>query len=490
MSMKYALITSTALTAFALPAQADISPDEVWSMMQTYYANAGVTVTAQSNKNGDDLILRDVLLTLPSDTGDIVLTIPEIRLERDGGGVALGLSETMTAKIPHTSDMGEVGEATLTMTQTDLEAAISGDAGDMTVDFDVPGFTAEVSGTVVDGDTLPMVIRLAIKDLAGTEHVKTGADTSVESDFTIGSLIYTATGAGPEGQGTMNMRGEIKDTVTKLKMHTPEGAAMANLSEALAKGFTMEGNVKFGASEGGGEVTSPSGTMTTATTGQSGTLDFALGKSGARYDATTVAVTVDQTSPMMPFPIHLEFASGAAGVEMPMVPGEDASPVGLELRLEELTVNDEIWALFDPSAQLPRTPATVILNLDGMAKLTGDLTNPTDLQTGQLPFELENMSLTELKIMLLGADLTGTGAMTMNNSGPVPVPAGSVDLRLAGGNALIDKLVATGIVPAEQLMGIRMMLGLFAVPAGDDVMTSKIEMREDGGVYANGQRLR
>ena len=38
-------------------------------------------------------------------------------------------------------------------------------------------------------------------------------------------------------------------------------------------------------------------------------------------------------------------------------------------------------------------------------------------------------------------------------------------------------------------MGVRMMLGLFAVPEGNDGYVSKIEMREDGGLYANGQRL-
>jgi hypothetical protein len=39
-------------------------------------------------------------------------------------------------------------------------------------------------------------------------------------------------------------------------------------------------------------------------------------------------------------------------------------------------------------------------------------------------------------------------------------------------------------------MGARMMMGLFAVPAGDDVLTSVIEVNEQGHVLANGQRLK
>ncbi|MGB5067092.1 MAG: DUF2125 domain-containing protein, partial [Albidovulum sp.] len=60
---------------------------------------------------------------------------------------------------------------------------------------------------------------------------------------------------------------------------------------------------------------------------------------------------------------------------------------------------------------------------------------------------------------------------------------------LIGGNGLIDKLVGMGLVPEDQAKGVRLMMGLFAVKTGDDTLTSKIEFKEDGGVYANGQRI-
>lgn len=40
-------------------------------------------------------------------------------------------------------------------------------------------------------------------------------------------------------------------------------------------------------------------------------------------------------------------------------------------------------------------------------------------------------------------------------------------------------------------MGARMMMGMFGTPGeGEDVITSTIEVTEDGQVLANGQRLR
>jgi len=48
-----------------------------------------------------------------------------------------------------------------------------------------------------------------------------------------------------------------------------------------------------------------------------------------------------------------------------------------------------------------------------------------------------------------------------------------------------------GLVAEEQAMGARMMMGLFAVAGADeDTLNSKIEVNEQGQVFANGQRLR
>jgi hypothetical protein len=53
----------------------------------------------------------------------------------------------------------------------------------------------------------------------------------------------------------------------------------------------------------------------------------------------------------------------------------------------------------------------------------------------------------------------------------------------------MDNLVAMGLLPEEQVMGARMMLGLFTVPTGDDQLTTTIEVNAEGQILANGQRL-
>ena len=96
----------------------------------------------------------------------------------------------------------------------------------------------------------------------------------------------------------------------------------------------------------------------------------------------------------------------------------------------------------------------------------------------------------------MGAEITGSGAFTFDNSDletfdGMSAPSGAIDLTVAGANGLIDRLVEMGFIPEEQAMGTRMMMSMFGVPGSEpDTMTSKIEVRENGQVFANGQRIK
>ncbi|MEM9581020.1 MAG: DUF2125 domain-containing protein, partial [Pseudomonadota bacterium] len=100
-----------------------------------------------------------------------------------------------------------------------------------------------------------------------------------------------------------------------------------------------------------------------------------------------------------------------------------------------------------------------------------------------------------LLVSVAGAKLTGDGDFTFDNTDltsfdGLPKPTGKVNLALDGGNGLMDKLVQMGLLPEEQAMGARMMMGLFARPGeGEDSLTSTLEINEEGHILANGQRI-
>jgi len=112
-----------------------------------------------------------------------------------------------------------------------------------------------------------------------------------------------------------------------------------------------------------------------------------------------------------------------------------------------------------------------------------------------MPGQLCALNVNSLILSAVGAELTGNGAFTFDNSDlttfdGLPRPEGKLDLKLVGANVLIDKLVGMGLLPEDQAMGARMMMGLFARPGdGEDTLVSTIEVTPEGALMANGQRL-
>ena len=57
--------------------------------------------------------------------------------------------------------------------------------------------------------------------------------------------------------------------------------------------------------------------------------------------------------------------------------------------------------------------------------------------------------------------------------------------------SLVAMASSVPVAPEEQAAGARMMMGLFAVPGdGEDTLTSTIEVKGDGQILANGQRIK
>ena len=76
------------------------------------------------------------------------------------------------------------------------------------------------------------------------------------------------------------------------------------------------------------------------------------------------------------------------------------------------------------------------------------------------------------------------------NNLAIPTLVGSIFINASGINALIQSLGEMGLLPAQQAGFAQMMLGMFTVP-GDapDTLKTEIQLTEDGGILANGQRL-
>jgi hypothetical protein len=181
-------------------------------------------------------------------------------------------------------------------------------------------------------------------------------------------------------------------------------------------------------------------------------------------------------------------------------PSDAPQEAALGVTLAGFTTAEMLWNIFDPGAVLPRDPLTVSFDLLGQVTPFVSLLDPEAMEqlemTGGVPGELNALTLSDLVIEGAGGLITAAGDFTFDNSDlesfdGLPRPEGALEIEVAGANGLIDKLIQMGLLPEEDAMGARMMLGMFTVP-GDapDTASSRIEVNAEGHVLANGQRIK
>ena len=505
-----AAFKSTATSAVALSifmtgsaAFADVTAEQVWTDWKDYMAGFGYEIEATENQSGGELVVSDITMTIdiPEEEGDVSITMGQLTFTENGDGT---VSIAMPTEFPIVGSMGVEGEAvdfSLDYTTEDFLMNVSGDADQMTYDYTAALAKISLSEVAVNGEPIDIgKLEMSVADTEGQSVMTIGELRETQQKMTTGVVDYTVDVKDPEGGGQFKMSGSIDGMSLEGGGSFPAEIDATNFGAMLAAGFAFDGKYVLGSGALDFSVTEDGSTVEGNTTFGGGDFDMVMDDKSLGYDTSFTDMDLTIKSSDLPFPVQFSMKEYAAKFLMPVGKSDEEQDFGLGVTLADFTMSDMIWGMFDPAGQLPRDPATVSFDVTGKAKLAVDLMDPESMEAverGETTFgELNAMDLNSLTLSLAGAELTGDGAFTFNNDDlesfdGMPAPVGAIDLKLVGGNGLLDKLVAMGFVPEDQAMGARMMMGLFAVPGeGDDTLTSKIEVTEDGQVSANGQRLK
>ncbi len=498
MRINRTLTTTTALAFLASPAIAELTAAEVWSDWQELMANYGAEISSTGeSSSGGSLTISGVTTGFEVPDGSVSLVIGDITFEEQGGGaVAIRMEDTMPISIDITTPDGDDGNVGFTLLQPGASLIASGDASSLRYDFDYPTFGMgefSIEGPEVP-ENLPIVIDLAMNGMKGFITLAEGDVRTYESESSIASLAMDISFADPEGAGQGSFKLSMADLAQTAVGAIGNIEMNMSAAEMIMAGMRQTGTATHGGGSYEVAFDGPDGSLQMLATATSGSLNGAFDENGVSYGGTTNGVALSFSGSMIPFPtINLKMAESGGQFTMPLVPGDKVQDFALVMRMVGLEIDDMIWSMFDPAEQLPRDPATLIIDLAGKGVLTEDITNPeyAENMNAAPPGTLEEISVNALQLTLAGAELTGDGAFTFDNSNAIPMPAGVANLMLVGGNGLLDTLVGMGFVPDEQAMGARMMMGLFARPGdGEDTLVSTIEVTEDGSVLANGQRIK
>lgn len=479
---------------------ADVTPEQVWQGWQDATAAMGNKVSAESaTREGDTLVVSNISIGGGAKDQPTV-TIGKMSFTDKGDGtvaVVLPDSYPLTISVPPTEVDAKPTTIKLDVAMPGASIIASGTPEAINYKTDAPEVSIKlgsIDGT--DAQKVNATGEIRLTGLAGTYVTEPGDLQTLTEDFSLKALNAAVSGSDQASNSEFTLTANLADIVAKAAIKSPKGSDMADLQGALAKGATMDVGFTYGATSF--DVNATDAGKPTQISGSLGGGSLAMAMDAARLDYSTDSKTVALkiASPDIPIPdAAVNWGQAAFHLLMPVSKSDTPADFALMLNLTDLSVADGIWAMIDPTGGLKHDPATLVIDTKGKVTLTKDLlTDATGLENAEPPGQLNAFDLTALTLRALGAELTGAGSFTFDNSdtatfGGVPAPTGKIDLKATGVNALIDTLVKMGFVPEDQAMQGRMMLSMFAnTSTTADEMTSTLEFK-DKHFFANGQQL-
>lgn len=495
-------VASTAIgLAFAFPAAADISAQDLRDEIVSLYEGIGYHVTIGSESSSGGVIsLENVALIfdVPENGGQITATYEWIKLNQIGGAVEVTLSPTLgIVGLIHDKGDKDV-DITAHVAMNDAKLIVSGSMDDMHLDSTVSGGEMKVDKLVVGGKDIPLNARFGFGLATSSTKIQRGENGELHysGDSEIASLDIAADMQKPGGGGFFTMTGRLADLVAGAEI---EGTLSENPEEILDAGFFVDVSMETGATYF--DVNFSDGDQRFAMTSEMEGNGFgmAVSNDGFAYEIDEKGVKLNLSSSELPIPaVTVSFDELSLAIDVPLSKTEEPADFTAKTALRNFSISEAVWSMFDPTKSIPRDPASAAIDISGKVMVLMDILSSENIDKldnmDGPPMLPSSMTLNELLVSFGGAELKGNGSVTFDFSNPntiqgVPAPTGSFDISLNGSFGLMDKLAGLGLILPDASFGLRAMIGAFAKPVGEDAFVSKVELGADGSIKANGQQL-
>jgi hypothetical protein len=483
-----AIAGAATLLACLAQSAAALTAEDLWRDWQEVYGSFGPELTANEAYADGVLTLTDLTLSVEMagvESRTIYGTITLV--ERPDGTVRIELPPVLPITSVTTMD-GETVTQRLELTSEGLDMVASDAEGGRS--YDIAAERITYSGDLVPADPSdpPVALVVTLREIESDVDTRDAEGATEIAQRIAASALSVALEA--EGDGSFTFGYEAADVTGTTDMRLAvEGGPETSL---LPPRLEATGRLAHAGAETALTAQTPDGPFDLRASSESGEVFVAIGEGGLTESFTSSGLAAAMNLPQFPVPISTSMTEFVAGFTIPVTASEEeADPIGLDLALRELVVDDALWSLLDPTGQLPRDPATLVVEIDGTAILREDpFADPAGRRDPTAsPGELRSLTLAELLVSAAGATLRGSGDLAFPTPDPTQ-PVGRIDLALDGGFTLADRLAAIGLVSPDRIAVLKGMVGMVARPVGDDRLETEIEFTEDGGVAANGVRLR
>ncbi|WP_424988009.1 DUF2125 domain-containing protein [Microbulbifer sp. S227A] len=486
-------------------AHADLTAADVWADWQDYLASTGYAVSGNEAASGGTLTISNLTIDMPlaDAQGRFAITMDRLAFAENGDGtVDIAMPDSIPMTFTTVDETGDPVDGVLTLAQNDSAMTASGEPGDVTYAYSSALAAMELTSLEIDNEPMPqdmLSVLVSLENINTNTRMLTGEMRSYSQRMTADALRYDINFDDPDTDDMGRFKGAMQDVQAEGTGTVPLEMDPNDFNASLENGFAADVTLAYGAGMSDIQGVGDGESFAFASTSQGGSFGFKMDADRLAYDVEQKQSAISLQGGDLPVPVEISAAVSGFNLSMPVRKSDEDQDFAIGLNLGDFTMSEMLWSMIDPAAQLPRDPATVVLDAVGKGKMLFNLLDPEEAAMMERattpPAEISALTINKLLVSLVGASLSGTGDFTFDNSDTstmdgFPRPTGYVDLTLVGANALLDKLSGMGLVADEEAMGARMMMGLLAVP-GDtpDTLNSKIEINQQGHILANGQRI-
>lgn len=502
-----------------VPAMADVTNAGVWDNLQGFLKSAGYTISATSSAQSDVLEITDLTLvkrigtSSAADTETAKVTLPNLTFnEQSDGTVTITMPRLGTLALNFIQDTGEKVDAGFRYSQNGLKVIVTGDErpgaqNPFDYDYTIAGLNFQLEQFMINGKAYGSevaAVNFGLTDVSGQASLTAGTHQFYQQKSRSAFLNYDLVFAQVEDGDLIKIKGVLSDLNSKSEGTIPSAdffteLSMDNISGMLDAGLEATGAFTYskGSMDIAYEGNNGSGAGTSSTTG--GAFEYSFGSDGVVYNARQTGLAITATLPDLPLPLVFNMAFSAYNIAIPMQESPEDQDFAFGITLSDFKFSDVVWLMLDPGGKLSHDPATFDIDLSGKVKVLIDFLDLDQMavleENGGIPGELNALSVKKLVLDAVGARLSGSGDFTFDNTDQLsfnglPQPQGTFNLVFDGGNALLDNLIAMGLIPAGQAEGFRIMARQFNLQSTDqDRLEFKFEVKPAGEIMVNGQRI-
>ena len=478
------------LLVAAAPAAADVTPREVWDDWMTSMGDGDAKITTEAVLEGEDRLTVKGLSVVDGTEaeGRYAVEVDAITLvQNDDGTVGVTVSPEYPIVLTDTDEDGAVRETRLSVRHPDLEMTVSDEGGQRTHAFAAPEVRVTIEEVLENGEPLDLSGSMLVSGAEG--RYDTGEAVDGQSVFSASQLEVSFGGTDPdsgdqfdlavgmEGLDSKNMLQLVGPDAAAMAREMPEGTSRDAVFTTTASSFTFD-------TENDDESVRLIGTV------GPGRADVSLSPQGLFYAGEGEEATLAISGNTMPLPqIAIEIGQASSGFAMPLLASDEAQPYDFTLSMLDVVLDEGLWNMVDPAGILPRDPGAIIVDVSGDVVLNqdADAAGVVEDMTG----EVQTVEINTVRLEMAEAKAVASGLLSLTEVAGETLPVGELGVTITGFNRLLERLVQAGILPQEQAMGTRMMLGMFAKPgAGADELISNIRFTEDGRIFVNEQQVR